>query len=149
MPLAPDSRRRGHVDYDQFIELVRQRAGVSASRRLDGMPLTDKEMAEALTRVTLQVLSQRISGGEARDLAVQLPSPFEEWLRPEHEHAEPVDVEVFIQRVADRAFVDFEAARAGVKAVFQTLREAVTSNEFEDVLAQLPREYTALLDESE
>jgi uncharacterized protein (DUF2267 family) len=36
-----------------------------------------------------------------------------------------------------------------VKAVFQTLREAVTSNEFEDVLAQLPREYTALLDESE
>jgi uncharacterized protein (DUF2267 family) len=137
------------VDYDQFVELVRQRAGVPASRRLDGMPLTDTEMAETLTRATLQVLAQRISGGEARDLALQLPSPFEEWLRSEHEHAEPFDLEVFIQRVADLALVDFEAARAGVRAVFQTLREAVTGNEFKDVLAQLPREYTALLDESE
>jgi uncharacterized protein (DUF2267 family) len=137
------------VDRDQFIELVRRRAGVPASRRLDGMPSTDTEMAETLTRATLQVLAQRISGGEARDLAVQLPSPFEEWLRPEHEHAEPFDLEVFIQRVADRALVDFEAARAGVKAVFETLREAVTGDEFKDLLAQLPREYTTLLDESE
>ena len=48
---------------------------------------------------------------------------------------------------ADRALVDFDAARAGVRAVFQTLREAVTGDEFEDVLAQLPPEYTQLLDE--
>jgi uncharacterized protein (DUF2267 family) len=137
------------VDYDQFIELVRQRAGVPASRRLDGMPLTDTDMAKILTRATLHVLAQRISGGEARDVARQLPSDLDEALRPEHERAEPFDLEVFIQRVADRAFVDFEAARDGVRAVFQTLREAVTGDEFEDVLAQLPREYTALLDESE
>jgi uncharacterized protein (DUF2267 family) len=137
------------VDRDQFIELVLRRADVPASRRLDGMSLTDTEMAGALTRATLEVLAQRISGGEARDLAVQLPSPFEDWLRPEHEHAEPFDLEVFIQRVADRAFVDFDAARAGVRAVFQTLREAVTGNEFKDLLAQLPREYATLLDESE
>jgi uncharacterized protein (DUF2267 family) len=136
------------VDHDQFIELVRQRAGVQASRRLDAMPLTDREMAENLTRATLQVLTQRISGGEARDLARQQPPEFEEALRPEREKAEPFDLEVFIQRVADRALVDFEAARAGVRAVFQTLREAVTGDEFEDVLAQLPREYTALLEET-
>jgi uncharacterized protein (DUF2267 family) len=36
-----------------------------------------------------------------------------------------------------------------VRAVFQTLGEAVKGDEFEDVLTQLPREYTALLDESE
>jgi uncharacterized protein (DUF2267 family) len=114
------------VDSVQFIDLVRQRAGVPSSRRLDGMPLTDTEMAEALTRATLQVLSQRISGGQARDLADELSSEFEEWLRPEHERAEPFDLEVFIQRVADRALVDFE-----------------------DVLAQLSRDYTAFLDESE
>jgi uncharacterized protein (DUF2267 family) len=129
------------LDYDQLIELVRQRAGVPASRRLDGMPLSDTEMATIVTRATLQVLAQRISGGEARDIARQLPGDLDEALRPEHE--------VFIQRVADRALVDFEAARAGVRAVFQTLREAVTGDEFEDVLAQLPRQYTALLDESE
>ena len=70
------------MDRDQFIELVRQRAGVPASRRLDGMPLTDAEMAETLIRATLQVLAQRISGGEARDIARQLPPPLDEWLQP-------------------------------------------------------------------
>ena len=137
------------MDRDQFIELVRQRARVPASRRLDGAPLTDEEMAETLVRATLQVLAQRISGGEARDIARQLPPPLDEWLRPEHENAEPFDLEVFVQRVADRALVDFDAARVGVRAVFRTLREAVTGDEFEDVLAQLPREYTTLLDESD
>jgi uncharacterized protein (DUF2267 family) len=125
---------------------ARRRHGLPAIGRGAPDRLGDRE---ALTRATLQVLAQRISGGEARDLADQLPGGFEEWLRPEHEAAEPFDLEVFIQRVADRAFVDFEAARAGVRAVFQTLREAVTGDEFEDVLSELPREYTALLDESE
>jgi uncharacterized protein (DUF2267 family) len=137
------------VDHDTFIELVRQRAGVPASRRLDGMALTDTEMATSLTRATLQVLAQRISGGEARDIARQLPPDLDAALRPEHEQAEPFDLEVFVQRVADRSFVDHDAAVAGVRAVCQTLREAVTGDEFEDVLAQLPREYAALLDESE
>jgi uncharacterized protein (DUF2267 family) len=137
------------VDYEQFIELVRQRAGVPASRRLDGMSVTDTEMAANLTRATLQILSQRISGGEARDLARQLPEELAEALRPEREMAEPFDLEVFIQRVADRALVDFEAARAGVRAVFQTLREAVTGDEFTDALAQLPQEYTTLLEETD
>ena len=36
-----------------------------------------------------------------------------------------------------------------MRAVFRTLREAVTGDEFEDVLAHLPREYTALPEESE
>jgi uncharacterized protein (DUF2267 family) len=88
------SPRRQRIDRDQFIELVRERAGVAVSRQMDAMPLTDAEMT-------------------------------------------------------DRALVDFDAARAGVRAVFRTLREAVTGDELEDVLAQLPREYTALLDESD
>ena len=136
------------MDHDRFIDLVRRRAGVPASR-LDGMPLTDTEMAENLTRATLQVLAQRISGGEARDLAAQLPREFAEDLRPEHEKAEPFDLEVFVQRVADRALVDFDAARDGVRAVFRTLREAVPGDEFEDVLSELPPEYTTLLEEGE
>src|SRR5689334_666952 len=121
------------MDRDEFIQLVLERAGVPPSRRLDGMPVTDAEMAETLVRATLQVLAQRISGGEARDIGRQLPPPLDEWLQPEHENAEAFDLEVFVQRVADRAFVDFDAARAGARAVFRTLREAVTGDEFEDV----------------
>lgn len=137
------------MEYDQFIERVRRRAGNPASRRLDRMPLTDREMAEDLTRATLQVLAQRISGGEARDLAAHLPAEMREWLQPDREKAEPFDLEVFIQRVADRALLDFDAARDGVRAVFRTLREAVPGDEFEDVLSELPPEYTTLLEEGE
>lgn len=137
------------MDYRQFIDLVSRRADVSGPRRIDGMPLNPTETAEILTRATLEVLAQRISGGEARDLAAQLPPELADALQPEHEKAEPFDLEVFIQRVADHALVDFDAARAGVRAVFQTLREAVPGDEFPDVLSELPREYTALLEESE
>jgi uncharacterized protein (DUF2267 family) len=137
------------VEHDQFIELVRRRAGVPSSRRLDGVPLTATEMAETLTRATLEVLAQRISGGAARDLAAQLPPELADALQPERENAEPFDLEAFIQRVADRALLHFDTARAGVRAVFQTLREAAPEDEFEDVLSELPREYTTLLEESD
>jgi uncharacterized protein (DUF2267 family) len=36
-----------------------------------------------------------------------------------------------------------------VRAVFRPLREVVAGDEFDDVLAQLPREYTTLLEESD
>jgi len=39
--------------------------------------MSDTELAEALTHAPLQVLAPRISGDEARDLGVRLPSPFE------------------------------------------------------------------------
>jgi uncharacterized protein (DUF2267 family) len=137
------------VEYRQFIDLVRKRTDVSGSRRIDGMPLNPTETAEILTRATLEVLAQRISGGQARDLAAHLPPELADALQPEHEKAEAFDLEVFIQRVADRALVDFDTARAGVRAVFETLREAVPGDEFRDVVSELPREYTALLEESE
>jgi uncharacterized protein (DUF2267 family) len=38
---------------------------------------------------------------------------------------------------------------SGVRAVSRTLREAVTGDEFEDVPAQLPREYTTVPEESD
>jgi hypothetical protein len=41
------------VDHDQFTQLVHRRAEVPASRRLDGRPMTDTEMGEALSRATL------------------------------------------------------------------------------------------------
>jgi hypothetical protein len=41
------------VDRDQLIQLVHRRAEVPSSRRLDGRPMTDTEMGEALSRATL------------------------------------------------------------------------------------------------
>ena len=51
----------------------------------------------------------------------------------------------FVARVADDLELSPEEARSRIRAVFGTLREAVTLGEFDDVLAQLDSEYADLL----
>ena len=120
------------MDHDRFIKLVAERAGVS------------REQAEALTEATLATLAQRITGGEAKDLASQLPKPLQPPLLRPDEPAERFDLDEFTRRVATRAGLDPEQAGNGVRAVFATVREAVTGGEFDDVLAQLPADFRQL-----
>ncbi|MEV5721973.1 DUF2267 domain-containing protein [Amycolatopsis mediterranei] len=49
------------MDHHQFVDEVAERADVS------------REQAEALTQATLWTLGERITGGEARQIAEQLP----------------------------------------------------------------------------
>ncbi|HEY7103784.1 MAG TPA: DUF2267 domain-containing protein [Mycobacteriales bacterium] len=99
------------------------------------------EQAERLTEVTLTVLADRISAGEAEDLAAQLPKGVRDWLVSKEEPAQKFDLEEFVRRVSERAAVDLDTATRGARAVLSTIRRAVTTGEFEDVLAQLPKEF--------
>jgi uncharacterized protein (DUF2267 family) len=114
--------------YDEFISHVAERAGGS------------DDVAAALTRATLMTLGERITQGEADDLASQLPQELKGWLLT-REGPEKFDLAEFERRVAERAAVSKDAVEPGVAAVFATLREAVTPGEFDDVLAQLPKEF--------
>jgi uncharacterized protein (DUF2267 family) len=119
--------------YAQFIEKVSERMGSSLGQ------------AEAVTQATLLTLAERITGGEARDLAAQLPDELREFLVKTEEPAEAFDLDEFVRRVSLRAGVDRDTANRGVPAVFQTLYAAVSTGEFEDVLAQLPKEIQNLV----
>ncbi|MGW0197123.1 DUF2267 domain-containing protein [Nonomuraea sp. NPDC003201] len=121
------------MEYDDFLDKVAWRAGVSRSQ------------AETLTRAVLEVLADRISGGEARDLAESLPEPAKGWLLPDDEIAKGYGVHAFVRRVADRAGVPAPAAESGTRAVLAALREAVGMKEFRDATSQLPKEYDVLL----
>ena len=99
------------------------------------------QQAERLTEATLTVLADRISTGEAEDLAAQLPKGVRDWLVSKEEPAQKFDLEEFIRRVSERAGVDLDTATRGARAVLSTIRRAVTTGEFEDVLAQLPKEF--------
>jgi uncharacterized protein (DUF2267 family) len=99
------------------------------------------EQAEQLTEATLTVLADRISAGEVEDLAAQLPKGVRDWLVSKEESAQGFDLEEFIRRVSERAAVDLDTATRGARAVLSTIRRAVTTGEFEDVLAQLPKEF--------
>ena len=121
------------MDYATFTRTTAERAGLP------------EETAERIEHAPLQTLADRITGGEAQDLAAQLPRPLQDDLRPPRKEAEAFDVDEFVRRVAERGDVGPDEARSGAAAVLTTVREAVTPGEFDDVLSQLPQEYRELV----
>jgi uncharacterized protein (DUF2267 family) len=121
------------MDYETFTRTAAQRAGMA------------EDTMERVERATLRTLAERISGGEAQDLASQLPADLQDSLRRPGEEAEAFGVDEFVRRVAERGKVGPDEARAGAAAVLITVREAVTPGEFDDVLSQLPQEYRELV----
>ncbi|MCW3841337.1 DUF2267 domain-containing protein [Micromonospora yasonensis] len=124
------------MNYDTFVDRVAQRSR------------TPRERAAELTRATLETLSERLTGGEVLDLAAQLPKPLQVVLKP-HPATEAADrfgAAEFVARVGQRARVDENAARDAVRAVFVTLREAITGGEFDDVVVQMPRDYRDMVE---
>ena len=121
------------MDYKTFTRTAAERAGLPV------------DTVERVEHATLRTLADRISGGEAQDLASQLPSRLQDDLRPAREEAEAFGVDELVRRVAQRGDVGPEEARTGAAAVLTTVREAVTPGEFDDVLSQLPQEYRELV----
>ena len=121
------------MDYEPFVVRVEQRADVG------------RERAEALIQATLRTLAERISGGEAREVAEQLPAELRPALTGAEEAPERFEVDEFVRRVADRSGEDSAKAAAGARAVMITLREAVPRREFDGVTTQLPKDFLELL----
>lgn len=116
------------MNHVEFIEKVGERARVAP------------DQAAVFARATLQTLAERLTGGEANDLAAQLPKALQDPLRKRGESAEAFGLGEFLRRVGERAGVDAARAREVVRAVLTTVNEAVTGGEFEDVVSQLPKE---------
>lgn len=121
------------MDLNQFLDEVAQQADLPST-----------EHSERAVRATLETLAERIIGDEAHDLASQLPAELGDALQGGAE-AERFGVEEFLGRVATRGELDPSTAQRAAQAVFSVTRTAVTAEEFDDVVAQLPTEYEPLL----
>jgi uncharacterized protein (DUF2267 family) len=117
----------------KFVEKVAQRAGVP------------EDQAASLTEATLSTLTERITAGEADDLPPHLPDQFRALLIKFQEPAEGFPFDEFVRRVGERAGVERDVARRGIRAVLQAMHDIVGHREFEDVMSQLPREFGELL----
>ncbi|MEV1147713.1 DUF2267 domain-containing protein [Micromonospora sp. NPDC049799] len=119
---------------------------VDAVSRRSGLPTAQ---AAVISRAVLQTMVDRMTGGDVADLAGHLPDETGGYLAEPGpgawdgpaEGGGPAD---FLRRVSERAGVDDETARVGAAAVFVTLREAVTVEEFRDMVAQLPRDFDGM-----
>jgi uncharacterized protein (DUF2267 family) len=123
-------------EYEQFIKTIQHKAEISW------------EEAERAAATTLSTLAERISAGEARDIAEQLPGDLGKWLSGAN-GAEPFHVDEFLRRIAEREEVDLDTAERHARAVFIALGRAVSIDELEDLAAELPKDFGPLLDAAE
>lgn len=102
------------------------------------------EAAEA-TEATLTVLGQRLTAGEAEDIATYLHGDAESWLidRATSDAAD-LSTEEFVGRVARETDVTDQRAREYVENVTHALSKEVPDREIDRAIAQLPDEYGAL-----
>ncbi|MCX4390297.1 DUF2267 domain-containing protein [Micromonospora peucetia] len=113
-----------------FVDAVSRHAGLPAAQ------------AATIARAVLQTMVERMSGGTAG----HLPDELDGYLAGPGADGPatafgPAD---FVRRVGERAGVDEATARTGTGAVFATLREAVTVDEFHDMVARLPRDFDGM-----
>jgi uncharacterized protein (DUF2267 family) len=116
-----------------FLTTVEQAAGIT------------RPEAERAVRAVLETLSERLTGGEAGDIALFLPQEVRPLLVPAPEPAEAFGADEFVRRVAEREGVDDATAREHVRAVFVALGAAVAPGELRDMAAQLPRDFEPFL----
>jgi uncharacterized protein (DUF2267 family) len=117
---------------------------VSAVKESLGLP--DNQSAERAVRATLTVLGQRLAGGEAKDLASQLPAGIKDAL-PDEGAGERFDVDTFYQRIAEQEGdgVTVAQARQHARAIAKGLETALTDGEWQNFTSQLPQDFQDFL----
>jgi uncharacterized protein (DUF2267 family) len=120
--------------YATFMTTVEQAAGIT------------REQADRAVRATLETLAERITAGEADDIALFLPPEVRPLVTVAPPEAEAFGLDEFVRRVAEREGVDERTARDHARAVFVALGEAVAPGELRDMAAQLPRDFEEMLD---
>lgn len=124
------------MKYDEFVKHVHNRARISS-----------REEAIGAVRATLETLAERLAGGEASDLAAQLPQEIAVYLQ--HDKAgsgERFSLDEFFDRVSAREGVDLPVAVYHARVVIEVLGEAVTTGEMNDIRSQLPSEFDRLFE---
>lgn len=122
------------MKYDEFIAEI-QRRGRLATR----------DEADKAVAATLTTLSERLAGGETKDLASQLPPEIAVYLLGSTASmGQPFSLDEFFWRVSEREGVDLNDATFHARVVVGLLTEAVTMGEIENVRAQLPADFAQL-----
>ncbi|HHX45155.1 MAG TPA: DUF2267 domain-containing protein [Chloroflexi bacterium] len=123
------------MNFDEFIGQVQSRGRMAS-----------QDEALKATRATLGVLGQRLAGGEASDLAAQLPEEIARFLHSDGGTGERFDLDEFFRRVSEREGVDLPVSVHHARAVISVLQEAVSRGEMQDVRAQLPEDFAPLFE---
>jgi uncharacterized protein (DUF2267 family) len=119
---------------------------------IDETGQTDREAVKRGSAVVLRALRDRLTPGEARQAAAQLPRELQAiWSAGESAKRKPVKMHRrdFYERVKREARLEsIRQARFLTIAVFAALKEQLSPGEADDVLAQLPRDLKEVWEEA-
>jgi uncharacterized protein (DUF2267 family) len=130
------SNREEKVKYDEFINEVQDRGHMDS-----------RDEVEKVTRGTLEVLAERLGGGEPHNVASQLPPELAPFLRYEGEETNnPVSLDDLFKRVNERDERWIFGAVYQARVVIGVLQDVVTGGGIDHVRSQLPAEYSPLFE---
>jgi uncharacterized protein (DUF2267 family) len=115
-------------------------------RRVAEREEVDPQTAEEHARAVFVALARLVRGKEIEQLGEQLSKDYEGLVGAARERRrdpgvpDPMPVEAFLRRVADRAGIDLDAAQRATEAVLETLAERIAAGEADDIAEQLPPE---------
>lgn len=108
-----------------------------------------KGEAERAVISTFEVLGECVSGGEASDIAADLPGELTEPLRQSSGNARSLSLDNFFRRVSEREGSGINLASDHATAVMSVLGEAMSEEERQDLRSQLSRDFYPLLQPQE
>jgi uncharacterized protein (DUF2267 family) len=120
------------VDYADFVNVVEEEGDLEHSD------------AERAVLATLETLGERLSDGECRDVAQDLPEEVRSLLA-EAPTAEAFGIGEFVQRISRREGVEATTAALHARAVFIALGRTVSPAGLDDMAAELADDYDPLL----
>jgi uncharacterized protein (DUF2267 family) len=131
-------RFRHHFAPDPRWGAGREIRRVPGQRPRPGEYASHEEAAD-VTRITLARLGERLTGGQAQDLAAQLPAELQPaLLQAAATPATSSGIHEFLRRLAGDLNATEETARSDASAVVTTLAEAITGGQLNQILSQLP-----------
>ena len=119
---------------EELYETIRERGALEST-----------EAARDAAEATLETLGERITKGEAEDLADGLPDELAGAVAGPGGEAEAFGADEFVDRVSDREEeADPEAAIRHIEATLETVGDRTNRDEWREVRRQLPDEYAGL-----
>lgn len=123
------------MKYHEFIGKVQSQAR-----------LPDESSAVTATRATLETLGERIMGGQARNLAAELPEEVGIFLTSTADKQVSFDIDSFWEKVSEREGEDLPEAVHHARAVVDVMQQAVSAGSINKLRDALPEEYDTLFE---
>ncbi len=116
------------MDHDEYLGELQHRA-----------ELPSQGDADRVARAVLTTLGERITDGEAENLAAQLPQEIDRHLE-EAESGRQFDFSEFTERVAERVETDQSEAAFFSQVGMDVTVDAANTGELQDVVSQFPQD---------